>query len=270
MCAGTDHVLALDKYGNVFAWGNGQQHQLGRRVVERTRMNGLSPREIGLHKIKKIGAGSYHSFAIDEQGKIFSWGVNQYAQTGCYDEDDSLAGGALIPTPTQVKALDGLEVVQITGGEHHSAAITKDGTLLMWGRMDAAELGLDKSKIPADSFVKDVAGRERFLPVPTAIEGLKFNYIGCGTHHNVAIEKSEGAAYSWGYAEGFQVGLGPGVETVELPTKIVNTATKGIRMLWAGCGGQYSVMMGVEDPTLLETNGTDAEAPITNGVNGTS
>ncbi|KAF8466393.1 regulator of chromosome condensation 1/beta-lactamase-inhibitor protein II [Kalaharituber pfeilii] len=278
---GTDHILALTKTGNVFAWGNGQQFQLGRRVVERTRLNGLSPREFGLHNIKIIGAGSYHSFAIDDKGKVFAWGVNQYAQCGLYDDEDSPTGGALIPVPTHVKALDGYDIVHITGGEHHSAAITKEGDLLMWGRIDANEVGLDRSKIDSSFFVKDVSGKDRFLTVPTKIPDMKFSWIGCGGHHNVAIRKEDGSAWSWGFGESYQVGLGPGTDDVEFPTQIVNTATKGVRMFWSGCGGQFSVLMGNPDPSLevTEAEAKEREAKEkeatkavkeTNGVNGSS
>lgn len=272
VCTGTDHILALTKNGNVFAWGNGQQFQLGRRVVERTRLNGLNPREFGLHNIKTIGAGSYHSFAIDNQGKVYAWGVNQYAQCGLYDDEDSPTGGALIPIPTHVKALDGYDIVHITGGEHHSAAITKEGDLLMWGRIDANQLGLDRSKLDPSNLVKDISGKERFLTVPTKIPDLKFSWIGCGTHHSVAIHKEDGSAWSWGFGESYQVGLGPNVEDVALPTQIVNTATKGVRMFWSGCGGQFSVLMGNPDtsPLLAEPKGSGAKGGggVTGGVKG--
>ena len=176
--------------------------------------------------------------------------MNQYAQCGLYDEEDSPTGGALIGTPTHVKALDEYNIKMITGGEHHSAAITAEGDLLMWGRTDANQLGLDASKIDTDYFVKDIVGKDRFLTVPSKIEGMKFSWIGCGTHHNVAIAQEDGSAHSWGFGESFQVGLGPDVEDVERPTKIVNTATKNVRMVWSGCGGQFSAMMGNEDMEL--------------------
>ncbi|RPB20741.1 RCC1/BLIP-II [Terfezia boudieri ATCC MYA-4762] len=272
VCTGTDHILALTKSGHVFAWGNGQQFQLGRRVVERTRLNGLSPREFGLHNIKLIGAGSYHSFAVDNKGKVFAWGVNQYAQCGLYDDEDSPTGGALIPTPTEVKSLANYDIVHITAGEHHSAAITKEGDLLMWGRIDANQLGLDRTIIDPANFVKDVSGKDRFLTVPTKIPDMKFSWIGCGTHHNVAIGKEDGSAWSWGFGESYQVGLGPNTDDVAFPTQIVNTATAGVRMFWSGCGGQFSVLMGNPDPSLEKPGDNEGagENAGAKAVNGTS
>jgi alpha-tubulin suppressor-like RCC1 family protein len=46
IACGTDHVLALSTTGKVTTWGNGQQFQMGRRVIERSRANGLIPRPL--------------------------------------------------------------------------------------------------------------------------------------------------------------------------------------------------------------------------------
>lgn len=44
--------------------------------------------------------------------------------------------------PTRIKGLDDLNVVQISGGEHHSIAATKDGKVYCWGRNDEGQAGL--------------------------------------------------------------------------------------------------------------------------------
>lgn len=253
---GNDHVLALSAEGSVYAWGNGQQFQLGRRVVERTRMNGLIPREFGLprKKVKYVSTGSYHSFAITKDGRVWAWGLNQFGQCGIYDADKAGEDSTVVPVPTVVEFLEKYDIVQIAAGEHHSAAITADGELLMWGRLDAHQLGLDVSKLPHDDLVHDVSGKPRYLAVPHAINitDRKFSYIGCGTHHNIAIA-TDGSAWSWGFGDSYQTGHGPPAEDVELPKKIENTATKDVKMLFADAGGQFSVLAGVP---RSPTNGT--------------
>ncbi|KAJ2476685.1 hypothetical protein IWW56_004781, partial [Coemansia sp. RSA 2131] len=49
LCAGVDHALALSVSGKVYAWGYGQQGQLGRLVMERRRLHGLTPERLRLH-----------------------------------------------------------------------------------------------------------------------------------------------------------------------------------------------------------------------------
>src|SRR5947207_15674899 len=69
-------------------------------------------------------------------------------------------------------------------------------------------------------------------------------YAACGTHHNIAIS-STGEAYSWGYGESWQVGHGPKAGDIEVPTKIDNTATREVKMVTGGAGGQFSVLLGL-------------------------
>ena len=41
--------------------------------------------------------------------------------------------------PTQIKSLKGKHVKQITGGEHHSIAVTEEGQVYCWGRNDEGQ-----------------------------------------------------------------------------------------------------------------------------------
>ncbi|KAF7869754.1 hypothetical protein EAF04_004538 [Stromatinia cepivora] len=83
LAAGNNHYLALNNKGSVFAWGAGEHNQLGRRIVERSRLNALVPREFGLPKaMVDIFCGSEHSFAIHKNGTVYSWGANNMGQCG--------------------------------------------------------------------------------------------------------------------------------------------------------------------------------------------
>src|SRR4051794_9673691 len=107
---GTNHVLARTKKDKIFAWGNGQQNQLGRRVVERSKIEGLVPRELGVarKKIISIGTGAYHSFAIDNNHNVWSWGLNSFGECGIEvnPEDDT----GIVTVPTKVETLSGKNV----------------------------------------------------------------------------------------------------------------------------------------------------------------
>lgn len=230
--------------GRVFSWGNGQQYQLGRRVVERTRKNGLIPREFGLKDIKIIGAGSYHSFAIDKDGTVFSWGLNQFGQCGIPSNGGE--DGAVVPTPTPIPAFANIKLIQISGGEHHSCAITEHGELYVWGRLDMGQLGISMCSLPP-TVQYDTAGNPRFIPTPFKLNNLPLvSFIAAGTHHNIAISKLDGSLWSWGYGESYQTGQGAPGNDIEIPTKITNTATRDVRMMVAGAGGQFSVAGGLQ------------------------
>lgn len=145
MACGTDHVVALTTAGHVYTWGSGQAAQLGRRIIERRKVNGLSPERLALRNIVLIGTGSYHSFAVNAKGVVFAWGLNSLKQTGI--SDDKGGDADIIWQPTEVDALHptnlgGRKVVQISGGEHHSLFLLDDGSVYGCGRCDGREVGL--------------------------------------------------------------------------------------------------------------------------------
>ena len=241
LACGDNHVLALTDKGAVFAFGSGQQNQLGRRVVERTSMNGLTPREFGLPKnrITYVTCGAYHSFAIDKNGKVWTWGLNSYGETGI--DDGAGDDKAIIFKPMEVKALTGKGVKCMAGGGHHSLAATEQGECLVWGRCDGSQTGLELDKVNTDSLIKDDSGKNRILMSPTPIPNLgKVVYVAAGTDHSIAIAE-DGKAYSWGFSGTYQTGQGT-TDDISVATHIDNTAVRGKQLIWAGAGGQFSVL----------------------------
>ncbi|KAI9869748.1 MAG: hypothetical protein M1830_005127 [Pleopsidium flavum] len=253
LVCGANHVLALNQNGAVFAWGSGQQNQLGRRVIERTRMNGLLPRQFGLprNKTTYIECGAYHSFAIDKAGKVWSWGLNNYGETGIMEGAGEKDAAVLFPTV--IDALAGKEVTCIKGGAHHSIAVTKEGDCLVWGRLDGFQMGIDIASLPTDAVVLDEREKPRILTIPTKIPHLKAQFATACSDHSIAIT-TEGQAYSWGFSANYQTGQGSD-EDVEVATLIDNTAVRGKKLNWAGAGGQFSVLTAPADGQGVLTNG---------------
>jgi regulator of chromosome condensation len=250
--AGKDHILALDNKGLVYAWGNGQQYQLGRKILERSLMSSLEPRSFGLKNIKFIGSGEFHSFAITTKGKVLVWGLNQYGQCGINMNIDD---GAVVTKPTEIKSLSDKDIVYITGGEHNSLAISSTGEVYTFGRYDMKEIGIEKEKLPLDDCIIDNHGNVRSLPIPTKLTTLPpIKSISCGSHHSLAITK-DGLVFSWGFADTYAVGLGNLDDDVAKPTRIDNTATRDHEIEIIGCGGQFSVSGGfkIDDESKIET-----------------
>ncbi|AAS53327.1 AFL045Cp [Eremothecium gossypii ATCC 10895] len=242
MAPGKDHILFLDEHGVVYAWGNGQQYQLGRKIMERSRLRTLDPRAFGLDGVKYIASGENHSFALADDGRLFAWGLNQFGQCGISNEVED---GAMVTVPTEVLLPPDVKVESIAAGEHHSIVLTQDGDLYTFGRLDMFEVGISAEDYPESTY-KDVHGKARSVPVPTKLKGLpKFKAIAAGSHHSLAVARN-GIIYSWGFGETYAVGLGPAGEDVEVPTRIKNTATQHESIVFVGCGGQFSVAGGIE------------------------
>ncbi|KAI3406463.2 hypothetical protein KGF56_000595 [Candida oxycetoniae] len=251
IAAGKDHLLALDSKGIVFAWGNGQQFQLGRRILERHRYKNLEPQQFGLYDIKYVASGDFHCFAIDHNDNVFAWGLNQFGQCALTGANGELEDGSVLTKPTLIPELSNLGIHQIAAGEHHTLALTKDGDVLAWGRYDMKEVGIPEEDLPKSTF-RDQHGKPRSVPVPTKIKfgkksdsKVKIKEIGVGSHHSFAIT-DDGVVYAWGFSETYAPGLGNLDEDVDQPTRIVNTATKNEDIRLIGAGGQFSVSGGVK------------------------
>lgn len=257
LATGANHVLALQSNGIVYGWGSGQQNQLGRRILERRAANSLVPMPIGLpKKIINLGAGSYNSFAVRENGDVYSWGLNNFGQTGIPKEfgEDGSTKGSDVHHPIVIESLHGKGMVTcIQGGAHHTVAVTDKGELLVWGRIDGHQAGLKVSDLPPDQVVRDSSGHPRILAVPTQIPDIHAVHAAAGSDHCIAIDKN-GKAYSWGFSSTYQTGLGTD-DDVEVATLIDNTAVRDKKLSWAGAGGQFSIVAG-------------HPAPMVNGVNG--
>ena len=243
LSAGSNHVLARDTKGKVYAWGSGQQCQLARKPLERDARDSLVPSGVGSlpqrSKATQVVCGSYHSFALNDKGRVIGWGLNNYAELGLPDEAGSDGGNIL--RPALVDSLVEYNIVQIAGGEHHSLARTDDGRLLTWGRIDGFQVGLAKDVFNDENTIYDEHSKPRILKLPTVVPNLPpIVHVAAGTDHSFAVADN-GRVYSWGFSANYQTGQGT-TDDIEVPTLIDNSAIRDKTIVWAGAGGQYSIV----------------------------
>jgi len=173
LAVGSNHILALDAKGKVFTWGCPEQNQLGRRCVLRDmKESALRPAGVGFKRgvhIKKIACGSYHSFALDDAGRVYAWGLNNFGQLGL--GDGAGESDAAVLDATLITALSDHTIVDIVGGVHHSLACTKEGELLTWGRLDGDQIGIDRNALAKEDVIYDDKNKPRILSKPTVIPG---------------------------------------------------------------------------------------------------
>ena len=212
-----------------------------------------------------IHAGLNHAFAIDRDGNTWAWGSNNFAQTGIVA--DVGEDGNTVTAPKKVASLVGRNMKSIQGGSHHSIGVTQSGKCLVWGRLDGSQMGIDISKLPIDEptkIVVDERHRPRIALQPISIPNITCSSVAAGSDHNIAIT-TDGKAYSWGFNANYQCGQGTD-DDIEIATEINNTAVRGKHLVWAGAGGQYSMLAArYEDVEMTEA----PAAPLTNGINGT-
>jgi regulator of chromosome condensation len=249
IAAGTDHCLALTRDGRVYVWGNGQQFQLGRRIMERHLINGLRPEALNLKNIKLIGTGSYHSFAVSHTDELYVWGLNNFQQCGLCDEKKNDPAPNVITKPTIIKSLKGKGPIKaVQGGEHHSVVLMQDGSVYTFGRADSDQLGLPEETInrlrvrEAGSTPSEITGFKKAIGIPTRVPDLeKVVEISTGTNHSVATTEN-GTAYTWGFGECYALGNGSS-DDEPIPTELTGQKLEGHKVIRVSAGAQHSMVL---------------------------
>lgn len=82
-----------------------------------------------------MGIGT-HVLALTDEGRVFSWGDGKYGKLGHGNEKSLKVPKILNGT------LCGILIKQISTGQDHSAALSSDGTVYIWGSNQFGQLGL--------------------------------------------------------------------------------------------------------------------------------
>lgn len=203
--AGDNFSMALDKNGNVYAWGYNENGELGLgstyNVSTPTRIKSLS-------NIVKIVAGANHSLALDKNGYVYTWGKNTSGSLGT-------GANSSITTPRRVNNV--ASVIDIAAGQDHSMVLTTDGKVYTTGKNEFGQLGAE-----------NIISRLNFerVNIEKPIE-----YIEAGNRTSIAID-IEGNLWVWGENSDGQLGLGIDDRKVYAPTKAnissVESASAGL------------------------------------------
>lgn len=76
LATGRSHVIALDSKGRVWTWGTNDKGQLGHKA-DNMQVKSKPEQIKKLKNIVQIYSGEYQSFAVDNVGEIFGWGLNK-------------------------------------------------------------------------------------------------------------------------------------------------------------------------------------------------
>lgn len=167
--AGFDHVLALGSDGNVYAWGSNEYGQLGWEgssdVLVPTLVTALSNQ-----KIVALAAGARYSLALTENGEVYAWGDNRNCQLGISADTVSYRH-----TPMRIAddTLAASFTVGIYAGPSTAAAISSDGSVLLWGDNSSRQAGIDNvlNSTPA----KPSSTKFPTVPVKSVALGAKYS-----------------------------------------------------------------------------------------------
>eukprot|EP00164_Ancoracysta_twista_P014131 GFYU01022881.1.p1 GENE.GFYU01022881.1~~GFYU01022881.1.p1 ORF type:complete len:970 (-),score=233.91 GFYU01022881.1:90-2999(-) len=195
VAAGSNHSLALSDSGQVFAWGKGDEGQLGHggdiESPDAVPANEGAPSIVhGLFSatIIEVRAGKNHTLALSDLGHIYSWGRGNEGQLGHGSLDSEWT-----PRRIQSAGVHDVRFAKIAAGVNVSAGLTEGGEVYIWG---------------ATNFIG--SRTYSFQSTPFRIEEFKSEPVvdvDCGHRHFAAVTNM-GNLYTWGSGEYGKLGHG--------------------------------------------------------------
>ena len=229
---GVNFTVAVAEDGAAYSWGSGNFGNLGHGDVAGrdapTRIDAL--REV---HIFMVAAGTKHVLAAARGGDLYSWGFGGNGRLGLGEVrgmGSTMNRGQPLPS-----IVFGIEqgVDYVAAGEGHSAAISRDGELFMWGSGSYGRLGL---------------GYELDVQTPLVVDALPpgITAVACGVFHTLALTEN-GALFSFGGGEHGQLGLGDDRSNHALPEELqkVVHSFRSYRVLEIACGDFHSACIAV-------------------------
>ncbi|XP_027837521.2 probable E3 ubiquitin-protein ligase HERC1 [Aphis gossypii] len=167
VACGSTHTLACSRDGNtVWSFGSGDNGKLGHgntlRLYKPQKIEGLRH-----YKIKKVAAGIHFSVALTCTGEVFTWG--QGSNLGCGSSEITLF------SPAVVEDLMQQIIIDISVGDSHCLALTRNCAVYAWGSNGKGQCGQGHSTSPVSRPSKVIN-----------LEGKQINQISAGTSHSVA------------------------------------------------------------------------------------
>ncbi len=163
----------------VVAWGCAHNYQLGtgQYVAQATPVVVNPLLNLGAALVD-VSCGGDHSAAVDEAGRLYTWGLSDHGRLGLLSARDA-------PMASHVRSLQAERIAAVTCGMYSTACISADMKVFTWGAGGCGQLG---------------HGERQDEWVPRLVEGLEgcmVVQVGVGFRHCVALG-ADGRVWSWG------------------------------------------------------------------------
>ena len=215
--AGESYGMALDYNGDVYCWGYNCEWQCGNfktggNVAQRSPIM-LDRAAYGIPAIAKVDAGVFHSAALDVNGEVWCWGLNNAGQLG--RGTSGRPSNATENKPAKAIFPAGTVIVDVQAGRDNTAALDSQGNVWCWGRNSLGECA---------------NGKTTFVPAPTKVifpaGSGPVAQISC-TNFGMLALGADGKVWQWGRIFG-QKGYGV-VTYIKAPEQVEFDSTARIQ-----------------------------------------
>ncbi|TPX61935.1 hypothetical protein PhCBS80983_g00854 [Powellomyces hirtus] len=268
IACGNNHVVCTSSDGKIYTWGDGEQGQLGHKVLSaRNRYASLVPRGITFYPkalgvqrttnaedgtttlrrpkrtFDRVFCGGYCTFLVHKSQAVFAYGLNQFGQLGLGFNSEEF-----VHEPQRVEGFNeesGLRC--IAGGEHHTLLVDGTGTAYAFGRGQDGQLGLPQELLdehappPFDDGKPSPCLVNSLVPIPS-LSGVKWvsaNGASCLAVTEKIKPNDDSNLFTWGYGDMGQLDNNASGDE-RLP---YNVNLKGRTVINASMGGQHAVYL---------------------------
>ena len=205
------NVLAIDDSGKVIEWGVNSKGKLGNGLTDNKSLpiciSDLQNNALNGKKIEKIFLSDANAFALDNNGKLYSWGGGNFS--------GQLGNGSSVSskTPMCISDMDGSElkgkkIVNVILNYYVSIALDENGKVYVWGDNSKGQLGIGNTEnqmLPI--CLNDLTGHifygKKITNITIAEDTNTIDFMACDY---------EGNAYVWGKNDQGQLCTGDSVD----------------------------------------------------------
>ena len=211
--------LAIDNNGKLWAWGDNSTGSNGNGTFINTSIP-VAVVDMGIC-INEISSGNSFHLALDTNGKIYSWGYNNFGQLGNNDSSDGES------YPNYIGGVN--NYCKIACGDGNSMALDNKGQVWTWGYNFYGQLG---NNTPL--------WEQTYSKIPVSIHGIKktFNYISSTFNTSYAIDHY-GQLWQWGNSDNSLFEVASNDDYLKLQTPIKVATDKTFCDIY--CGSPFSI-----------------------------
>lgn len=172
IAGGQHHTLVLKEDGTVYVIGRKDYGRLGLGTVSEDLTTLQQITALKGKNIVSVASGEAQSFALTDDGKLYSWGMGSNHQLGTGSEDD-----ALEPVLIVSKQTEGKRIIRAASGGQHSIFLVEDenqpASEEVKEKEKEKEKPVAKKKTAKEASTKNVVETEKEDTAAAAVEDTK-------------------------------------------------------------------------------------------------
>ncbi len=139
LTAGFSHTCGLTAAGDAYCWGDNSFGQVGALSVSQA----AEPMLVGGGVVfREVSAGSEHTCGVSQGNAAWCWGYNGNNELGTESLETCTPATITVPCSHRPVAVTTTQsFASISGGGHHTCAVTTGGRAYCWGNNSNGQLG---------------------------------------------------------------------------------------------------------------------------------